>query len=89
MAKTLTHEIIHAAIAGFEAQKKTIDAQITELRGILKGESPKANVESATPAGKKGKKKRKLSAAGRKAIADAAKKRWALINAEKAKAAKK
>ena len=34
MAK-LTNTIIEAAIAGFEAQKKSIDAQIAELRGML------------------------------------------------------
>ena len=30
-------EIIEAAIYGFEAQKQRIDAQITELRGMLEG----------------------------------------------------
>lgn len=84
MPKTLTHEIIHAAIEGFESQKKRIDAQIAELRGVLTGHTA---TPAAKPAAKAAPVKRKLSKAGRMAIAAAAKKRWALINAEKAKAA--
>ncbi len=88
MPKTLTHDILHAAIAGFEAQKKRIEAQIAELRAELNGPAPK---EIAKPALVKApaKAKRKLSKAGRAAIAAAAKKRWALVHAEKAKAATK
>jgi hypothetical protein len=43
MAAKLTNTIIEAAIAGFEAQKKSIDAQIAELRAMLTGtsESPR------------------------------------------------
>src|SRR5690348_17878435 len=33
----LTPEIIHAAIDGFEAQKRKIDSQIAELRAMLNG----------------------------------------------------
>ncbi len=44
---------------------------------------------TAEPAASDAPKKRKMSAAGRKAIAAAAKARWAKINASKAKPAKK
>lgn len=88
MPKTLTHDIIHAAVAGFEAQKKRIEAQIAELRAELTGAVPKETAKPA-PAKAPAKAKRKLSKAGRAAIAAAAKKRWALIHAEKAKAATK
>ena len=37
MPTKLTHEIITAAIDGFQAQKHHIDAQITELRAMLSG----------------------------------------------------
>jgi hypothetical protein len=73
MAKeTLTHDILTAAIEGFEAQKRKIDAQISELRQRLGGAVPK----SAEP-GSPGKGRRKMSAAGRKSIAEAQRRRWA------------
>jgi hypothetical protein len=70
---TLTTEIINAAILGFEEQKRRIDVQIDELRAML---SPGSG---GAPAGKKAEapKKRGMSAAGRKAIAEAQRKRWA------------
>ena len=69
----LTNEIIIAAIAGFEAQKLRIDTQIAELRAMLPGNS---NASLATPEAPKG-KRRKMSAAARKRIGDAQRKRWA------------
>jgi len=116
MARTkLTNTIIEAAIYGFEAQKKSIDAQIAELRALMNDASrpssteegrpkrkrrrlspeaiermregqqrrwAKVRGESATKApGKTSKPKRKLSAAGRKAISAAMKKRWVSLKA--------
>jgi hypothetical protein len=69
----LTPEIITAAILGFEEQKRQIDAQIAELRAMLSGGPAEA---PATPEPTK-RKRRKVSAAGRKAIAEAQRKRWA------------
>src|SRR5664280_1672529 len=69
----LTAEILNAAIVGFEQQKLRIDAQIAELRQMLGG-GPTAT--AATPAGPRG-KRRKMSAAARKRIGDAQRKRWA------------
>jgi hypothetical protein len=69
----LTQEIIDAAIEGFESQKKRIDAQIAELRGLGNGNAPE---HSAPP------KKRGMSAAGRKAIGEAQRKRWAIAKGE-------
>src|ERR1035437_8036761 len=68
----LTAEIINAAVEGFEQQKLRIDAQIAELRAMLTG----TPTEPATPAASKG-KRRKMSAAARKRIGDAQRKRWA------------
>jgi hypothetical protein len=67
-APKLTQDIIDAAIEGFESQKKRIDAQIAELRSLSNGHAP------ATEASRK---KRGMSAAGRRAIAEAQRKRWA------------
>ena len=70
----LTNEIIGAAVEGFEAQKRRIDMQISELRSIRTGAMEPPAQEHPRP-------RRKMSAAGRKAIADAQRKRW---TAEKA-----
>ena len=69
----LTTEIIAAAIDGYELQKTRIDTKIAELRALLSGGPAEA---AATPEQPK-RKRRKISAAGRKAIAEAQRKRWA------------
>jgi hypothetical protein len=73
----LTAEIITAAIEGFESQKRRIDDQIAELRALLPGGTAEiaATPEPAT------RKRRKMSAAGRKAVSEATKKRWAAFHA--------
>ena len=79
MPHKLTAEIIHAAIEGFESQKRRIDAQIDELRQLLKGDrtTPTVAAESAQP-------RRRMSAGARKRIAAAQKARWAKTRAEAA-----
>src|SRR5260370_42373668 len=70
----LTDEILNAAILGFEEQKSRIDVQIAEIRQMLDGSGrtePGATAE--VPKGKR----RKLSAAARKRIGDAQRRRWA------------
>jgi hypothetical protein len=69
----LSAEILTAAIEGFEHQKLRIDTQIAELRNMLLGGRTEP---AATPEAPKG-KRRKLSAAARKRIGDAQRKRWA------------
>jgi hypothetical protein len=69
MPPKLTDEIIDAAIEGFEAQKRRLDDQISELRAMRSG-SPVASTPAKQP-------RRQMSAAGRKAIAEAQRKRWA------------
>ena len=69
----LTNEIITAAILGFEQQKRQIDTKIGELRGMLPGGTTQT---AATPEPTK-RKRRKMSAVGRKAIAEAQRKTWA------------
>ena len=70
MPQKLTHEIINAAIAGFEAQKQHIDSKIAELRNML--DHRDGAVEGP-------KLKRKVSAASRRRMALAQKQRWAAI----------
>ena len=68
----LTPEIIAAAILGFEGQKRHIDKQIAELRALLSGSPVKTSAPEPTTH-----KRRKMSAAARKRIGDAQRKRWA------------
>src|ERR1700730_17700 len=72
-ARKLNTEILTAAIDGFEAQKTRIDAQIAALRALLDGRGavPVTTAQPLTP------KRRKMSAAARKRIGDAQRKRWA------------
>ena len=79
MPTKLTPEIINAAIGGFEQQKLHIDTKIAEPRALLPGGSTQT---AATPEPAK-RKRRKMSAAGRKAISEATKKRWAAFHAAK------
>ena len=70
----MTHEIITAAIDGFEAQKKRINAQIADLRQALTG-----NGAQGVAAPEPMRRRRKMSAAARKRIAEAQRKRWAAM----------
>jgi hypothetical protein len=70
----MNNDILVAAIEGFQAQKKRIDAQIAELRELMTGGSVETDATSK-PAGRR----RKMSAAARKRIAEAQRKRWAAI----------
>ena len=70
----LTPEIITAAVEGFEQQKLRIDAQIAELRAMLPGGRTETAAAPEVPKGK-----RRMSAAARKRIGDAQRKRWAAV----------
>jgi hypothetical protein len=70
MPQKLSQEVITAAIAGFEAQKLHINSKIAELRNMLDHRHSVA--EAPKP-------KRKISAASRRRMALAQKKRWAAI----------
>jgi hypothetical protein len=69
----LTHEIITAAIEGFESQKRRIDGQIAELHAMLPGRSTETVATPEAP------KRKKFSAASRRKMAMAQKARWAKI----------
>jgi hypothetical protein len=78
----LTPEILTAALAGYEEQKKRIDAQIAGLRQMLDGGSTDgATPETAQP-------RRKMSSAARKRIAAAQRKRWAEARSQSGDASK-
>jgi len=74
---TLTKTIIEAAITGFEAQKKSIDAQIAELRAMLTGSpATQAEPEPPTPG------TRRFSVAARNRMREAQRLRWAKVRGQ-------
>src|ERR1017187_10453693 len=77
MSTKLTTEIITAAILGFEEQKRHIDTKIAELRAMLSGGPAES---AARPEGTP--RKHKISAAARRRMAIAQRKRWAKIRDE-------
>src|ERR1022692_4190144 len=77
MPTKLTTEIITAAILGFEEQKRHIDTKLAELRAMLFG-SPAES--AAKPEGTP--RKHKISAAARRRMAIAQRRRWAKIRGE-------
>jgi len=77
-------------VALLVAERNRLDAAIQALQGPMKrrGRPPAIKVAApAAPAPAPAQHKRTMSAAGRKAIADAARKRWAAVKAAKAPAA--
>ena len=72
MSQTLTSEIIHAAIDGYEAQKARIDRKIADLRAMLDGES----AETASPSESNSRKRRRISVAARARMAEGQRRRW-------------
>jgi len=74
-------------VALLVAERTRLDAAINALQGSVKHRGrPPGKKASAAPAASAAPvaRKRRLSAAGRKAIADAARRRWAAIKAGKA-----
>lgn len=74
----LTHEIITAAIEGYESQKTGLDQKIADLRAMLNGGPAAAAPTSEAPTGKR----KKFSAAARRKMALAQKARWAKLRGD-------
>ena len=92
--RSVSPDILEAALAGLEAQKQKIDNQIAEVHrmlparrigGVLKTVAKPVAPIVGSAIGTKAGKKRVLSPEARKRIADAQKRRWAAVR----KAAKK
>jgi hypothetical protein len=78
MPPKLNSTVIEAAILGFESQRKQLDSKIAELRSMLDGNRS----DTATGTEPVRHTRRKMSAAGRAAIAEAQRKRWATVKGE-------
>src|SRR5215467_12400113 len=72
MTQQLTTEILNAALESLTSKRHQIDEQIAEVRRLLRGTTNGASAGSA-PA----RRKHRISAAGRQAIAAAQRQRWA------------
>ena len=89
--RSVSHDLLHATLAGLEVQKQKIEHQIAQVHAIVHGIGVglKTIAKGAAPAAKRAvgskPRKRAMSAEGRKRIAAAQKKRWAAVR----KAAKK
>ena len=70
--QTFTQEILAAAIVGYEAQKRNIDVKIVEIRAMISGGGTEA-----TATAERIPRKHKVSAAARRRMAIAQRKRWA------------
>ena len=78
-------EFLAAALIGYQQRRREIDGKIVELRQQLGGSW--ASVLADSSDGTRPARKRTMSAAGRKRIAEATKKRWAAFRkAKKAQA---
>jgi len=78
MPKKLTDEIVIAAIDGFKAQRSRLDQRVAEIREMLNG----GPAQPAAPAEPAPRKRRRLSVAARRRIAEAQQLRWAKIRGE-------
>jgi hypothetical protein len=81
--RQLTAAILDAAIEGFEAQKRRIDEQIAQLRQLQNGHSP-----ATTTSEPQKRTRRKMSAAVRKRMGEAQRKRWAVAKGDAETASK-
>jgi hypothetical protein len=72
MAQQLTSEILNAALESLTAKRQQIDEQLAEVRRLLTG-SKNGHPATSEPVTRK----HRISAAGRRAIAEAQKRRWA------------
>jgi hypothetical protein len=79
-SRQLTSEILRAAIEGFESQKRRIDEQIAQVRQLLNGHQPVPAIASEPQK----RARRKMSAATRKRMGEAQRKRWAATGTETA-----
>jgi hypothetical protein len=89
--RSVSHDLLHAALAGLEAQKQKIEHQIAQIHAIVHGIGVglRTIATDAAPVPEHGTgskpRRRKMSAEGRKRIAAAQKKRWAAIRKAKKK----
>ena len=81
------NDLLAMALVGYEAEKSKIDATIRDIQSQLGHRGPGRPKATADGAGQSAPKKGTMSAAGRKRIAAAQRKRWAVLKKSQEKAA--
>jgi hypothetical protein len=77
MAQQLTTEILNAALENLTLKRREIDEQIAEVRRLLAGSRNGVSWNGTAAASEPATPKHRISAAGRRAIAAAQRRRWA------------
>jgi hypothetical protein len=78
----MDQEVLRMALVGYETECEKIDGKMAAIRALLGGRSTKPSlVEEPVPV----RKRRKMSAAARRRIGDATRKRWAALRGAKKK----
>jgi hypothetical protein len=70
--RQIDNELLEMALLGYKTKREEVIRKMSEIEGLLRSQGP---VAAAKP-------KRKLSAAGRRAIRAGVKKRWAAFHAK-------
>ncbi len=83
LTQTTHAEAMRYLLAGMQARRAEIDQTLRDLRAQLDPEPGQTEPRAAEPAAPR---KRRMSAAGRRAIAEAQRLRWAKVEAEKLEA---
>jgi hypothetical protein len=85
MSIELDRTLLLAALEGFESQLARLEEQIAYVRSVASGKKVAAPVAPAVEAkAASGKKGRAVSDEGRRRMAEAQKRRWAKVHADKA-----
>ena len=80
----LSTQVLEAALSGLQAQKERVEGYILEVQSAIQGQGqPQKSAARATQASEPERKRRIISAAAKKRIALAQKKRWAEFHAKK------
>lgn len=69
--------LLELAIESLENKRSSIEEEIADLRGRLRKGSSKGRAAALRSTAKGGKKRRRMSAATRRALSESMKKRWA------------
>ena len=82
----LNQSILQAAVEGLEAKRAKLDEHIASVRAMLGNRGPRPQAQAATAQQTpQPRNHRRMSAAARKRIGEAQRKRWAAVRAAKKK----
>ena len=83
MRRQIDNDLLEMALLGYKTKREEVIVKMAEIEGMLRGQARGVSASSANTATPSASKpKRKLSAAGRRAIRAGVKKRWAAFHAK-------